>query len=542
MTASNTRRREEDPWHVPTVLEPVGPGTENPSQPLAGVPVALRLASDDGLLPDNRRGTGGTRDDITSHTTSDNGEHTSEITSEIASNPSRLRDFPGRHAARHAVDFDDFVSTQPSDCLDDLPADYLNDLPPGYLDNPSGEAHPRADGFVPGSSRSATTPSTPARRRSVADQPLAAITGLLAKPVAQTVRFTGTGTEYFRIWVVNTLLTLLTLGLYSPWAKRRKQRWFARHTFLDGEPFDFHGDPRRILVGRLVALTLLVGYTHAFQWSLWAGWAMLGVLYLFGPALFAGAQRFRLGNTSWRGVRFGFQARAGVVYASCLPLVVAWTVTSVGLAAGVASWVVGAAAFAVVLGFPVAHGWLKRFQHQHAAYGQLPFSFDLSVRGFYGLYLAIIGLVALVSIGSGLTTLVLLRALSSTGVDPKSVSALISVASGAVTLVLAWPTYVARLQRLVWRNTRLAGGIEFQYDIDTAALVKVLATHGLLVLLTLGLYWPFLAVRLARLRIEALTVLADQPLVDVIVQARLAHQHGVVGDAAADAFGLDLGW
>lgn len=40
-------------------------------------------------------------------------------------------------------------------------------------------------------------------------------------------RFTGTGSEYFRIWIVNWLLTLLTLGIYSAWAKVRRIQFFT---------------------------------------------------------------------------------------------------------------------------------------------------------------------------------------------------------------------------------------------------------------------------------------------------------------------------
>jgi uncharacterized membrane protein YjgN (DUF898 family) len=36
--------------------------------------------------------------------------------------------------------------------------------------------------------------------------------------------FRATGSEYFRIWIVNLLLTLVTLGVYSPWAKVRRLR------------------------------------------------------------------------------------------------------------------------------------------------------------------------------------------------------------------------------------------------------------------------------------------------------------------------------
>jgi uncharacterized membrane protein YjgN (DUF898 family) len=37
--------------------------------------------------------------------------------------------------------------------------------------------------------------------------------------------FRGTGGEYFRIWIVNLLLTILTLGIYSAWAKVRQLRY-----------------------------------------------------------------------------------------------------------------------------------------------------------------------------------------------------------------------------------------------------------------------------------------------------------------------------
>ena len=49
-----------------------------------------------------------------------------------------------------------------------------------------------------------------------ADTPCAA-----APPRTLAPSFTGDGKEYFRIWVVNLLLTLATFGIYSAWAKVR---------------------------------------------------------------------------------------------------------------------------------------------------------------------------------------------------------------------------------------------------------------------------------------------------------------------------------
>src|SRR6476660_4938390 len=72
--------------------------------------------------------------------------------------------------------------------------------------------------------------------------------------------FRGSGGEFFRIWIVNIALTLITLGVYSAWAKVRTRRYFYGNTFVAGTAFDYHASPLRILIGRLIALALFVGY------------------------------------------------------------------------------------------------------------------------------------------------------------------------------------------------------------------------------------------------------------------------------------------
>ncbi len=54
------------------------------------------------------------------------------------------------------------------------------------------------------------------------------------------VEFRGTGREYFRVWLVNVTLTVLTLGLYGPWAKVRTRRYFHGVTSLAGYSFEYH--------------------------------------------------------------------------------------------------------------------------------------------------------------------------------------------------------------------------------------------------------------------------------------------------------------
>src|SRR5690349_23853928 len=70
--------------------------------------------------------------------------------------------------------------------------------------------------------------------------------------------FRGSGSEYFRIWIVNLLLSIVTLGIYSAWAKVRRLRYFYGSTSLDGASFEYHGRPIAILKGRIIVVGVYV--------------------------------------------------------------------------------------------------------------------------------------------------------------------------------------------------------------------------------------------------------------------------------------------
>ena len=88
-----------------------------------------------------------------------------------------------------------------------------------------------------------------------------------AQPPLQRFRFSGGAREYFGIWVVNLFLTLVTLGIYSAWAKVRRKRYLYGSTWLAGSNFEYHGNPVAILKGRLVAVAAFVAYTLAANFS-----------------------------------------------------------------------------------------------------------------------------------------------------------------------------------------------------------------------------------------------------------------------------------
>lgn len=140
-----------------------------------------------------------------------------------------------------------------------------------------------------------------------------------AAPRTLALSFTGDGREYFRIWVVNLFLTLATFGIYSAWAKVRRLQYFDRNTILAGASFDFHGNPKAVLVGRMLSVLLLVAYHYAFGFSTTFGLVTIAGLLLAFPYLMRGALRFRLGNTSYRGLRLGFDGTVGQAYLAWLP-------------------------------------------------------------------------------------------------------------------------------------------------------------------------------------------------------------------------------
>jgi uncharacterized membrane protein YjgN (DUF898 family) len=115
----------------------------------------------------------------------------------------------------------------------------------------------------------------------------------------------------------------------------------------------------------------------------------------------------------------------------------------------------------------------------------------------------------------------------------------IGIATGAIMMLFAWPYFAARLQAVVWSHTTMPG-VRFDTEIRAWPLAKLALRNVALVLVTAGLYWPFAAVALARYRVECMRVASTEPIV-ATAGATGAGAAGASGDAAVEAFGLDIG-
>ncbi|WP_454752384.1 YjgN family protein [Cupriavidus necator] len=328
--------------------------------------------------------------------------------------------------------------------------------------------------------------------------------------------FTGTGSEYFRIWIVNVLLSIVTFGIYSAWAKVRTLHYFYRNTRLDGASFDYHGKPSAILKGRAIVVALAFAFQIATNVSPFLSLAMLVALLAVFPLLLVRSLRFRMANSSYRGLRFAFAGRDAEAY----KVFVLWPL---------------AAVFTIGLLGPLAHQRFKRYQHNHTRFGTAPFAFSAGAGDFYGVYLRAFGMMIAVVAIAGAGSFVL--GATASGKLGTALSFGIGIAGFYLALLAVSPYLMARLQNIVWSQTTLAPHA-FRSEIKAGRMVFIFVTNLIAIVLTLGLYLPFARVRAARYRLECVTMLAAGPLDSFV--AGEAEQVGALGDAAVDWYDIDI--
>ncbi|MEY2839922.1 MAG: hypothetical protein RJB60_2221 [Pseudomonadota bacterium] len=368
------------------------------------------------------------------------------------------------------------------------------------------------------------------------------------------VQFTGSGSEYFRIWIVNLLLTLLTLGLYYPWAKVRKLKYFYSNTEVAGHALDFHGTPKQMLRGFLLMAGLFLVSSLAGKIAPALSSVMGLVLAAAWPALLWASMRFRLANTSWRGLRFEFKGSLKGAYAVFGKAILGVALLG-GLGFALMSTKSGLGIFAGAICFlgiyamgPYVYFGLKRYQHQHYAYAQLQTEFRASFGDVLKVFMRTGGLTLLIFVVAGIGAALLMAAGMSDamsageGAKAKKFASLAPLGLGLV-LVLQFipaPYFQSRMQNLVWNQTGNPM-VRFKSDLGFTPLFKQTLLNWVLIIVTLGLYWPFALVATTRLKLQAITVHMRVDPDTLVAQAQPKAGQMGIGDAAADLAGFDLG-
>lgn len=194
--------------------------------------------------------------------------------------------------------------------------------------------------------------------------------------------FTANANEFFRIWIVNLFLTIITLGVYNAWAKVRTRRYFYANTYLANYNFDYLAKPLPILRGNLIIGAGVLLYAWASRSA--NSNLLLIILAVFAatfPFLVYQTLRFRAYYTSYRGIRFHFHGKLGESYwvylLSALPFlgplasgIFSSTLSNGDIERGTTSAIVlGVLTLLFALIYPYARFLQKRYYFANMAYG-----------------------------------------------------------------------------------------------------------------------------------------------------------------------------
>jgi uncharacterized membrane protein YjgN (DUF898 family) len=333
--------------------------------------------------------------------------------------------------------------------------------------------------------------------------------------------FTGTGGEYFRIWIVNLFLTIITLGIYSAWAKVRRLQYFYRNTWLNDSSFDFHGKPIAILKGRLIAVGMFVAYNVTLKMMPMVGLSILLLIIIVMPVLLVKSFRFRLYYTSYRGLRFGFFGSIKSAYFNFLALPVLTV-------------------FTMFLLTPFTYQRIKAYQHNHSRFGQSDFSFKANAGQFYLVYLQTFLLFAAISSIFAFATFKLASGMMVPGAMDKKQIVFIIMGVYLLLIIaslLILPFFISRIQNLVWNSTMLAEH-RFKSTLSARGLLWIILSNFIFIILSIGLFKPFADIRMARYRVQHMALLPGGNLEEFIAAET---QHiGATGIETAEIFDLDI--
>jgi uncharacterized membrane protein YjgN (DUF898 family) len=187
------------------------------------------------------------------------------------------------------------------------------------------------------------------------------------------VVFHGSRGRFWKLVARGALLEFVTLGFYRFWLTTDIRKHLWSNTSVGGDPAEYTGRARELLVGFLIAVTILIPFYLAYfllgleaeRLQAFASVPLIFAFLVFGQFAVYRARRYRVTRTVWRGLRFSM---TGSALAYC--------------------WRASLWSLLVALTLGIAYPWrqaaLERFKMRHTSYGTLEGRFEGRPRQLLG--------------------------------------------------------------------------------------------------------------------------------------------------------------
>jgi uncharacterized membrane protein YjgN (DUF898 family) len=301
--------------------------------------------------------------------------------------------------------------------------------------------------------------------------------------------FHGAGGTFFVLILKNLLLTLVTLGIYAPWAKTERRKYLWQNTEFHGQRLVYHGTGYELFVGYV---KVIAGYFLFFgvpaivtRFAKVPGallqLALMIVLVALIPYAIYWSRAYLLSRTSWRGVRFSLDPDGAGAFAKTFIGGYLLTLLTLGLYAPI---------------------WLNRVHKasvDRMRFGNVTFKYTGDDKVVWGIMMK----------GMLLTLL---------------------------TLGIYFFWYRAELMRYQLSNTHF-GDARASLDLEGSKLFELGVVYILGTTLTLGIAFPWVACYAMRTMLERLSLEGN---IDFARIAQLAVAADAAGDGLADAMDVGL--
>lgn len=258
----------------------------------------------------------------------------------------------------------------------------------------------------------------------------------------QRIIYHGAGGSLFFLYIKNIFLTIITIGIYSFWAKTNIQKYLASQVEWESDRFSFHGSGKERLIGSIKAIVLIAGIfliieifekimfyiIGDYNWYL----SKIIIFTLFIaiiPFILVGKRRYLSSRTGYRNLRFGFDGKSldlAILFLKNVPLVI----LSLGIY------------------YPFFSMKLETFNRNNTRYGNTNFQFEADATDYF--WICVKGyLLSIVTLG----------------------------------IYAAW--FMATLQNFTWGHTSFQGK-KFSSDITGGKIFITLLKVYAIVIFTLG--------------------------------------------------------